>query len=72
MRHKTRTRPFLFDDTSLDAAICAGEASWPGTDASAEGTEPHGGLGCRIKSGMTADSVVIAGSTRSSVPPSMR
>jgi hypothetical protein len=29
MRHKTRTRPFLFDDTSLGAAICAGEASGP-------------------------------------------
>jgi DNA-binding transcriptional LysR family regulator len=27
----TRTRPFLFDDTALDAAIYAGEASWPGT-----------------------------------------
>ena len=26
-----RTRPFLFDDTALDAAIYAGEASWPGT-----------------------------------------
>ena len=28
----TRTRPFLFDDTALDAAIYAGEASWPGTE----------------------------------------
>lgn len=28
----TRTRPFLFDDTPLDAAIYAGEASWPGTE----------------------------------------
>ena len=28
---RTRTRPFLFDDTALDAAIYAGEASWPGT-----------------------------------------
>lgn len=27
----TRTRPFLFEDTALDAAIYAGEASWPGT-----------------------------------------
>jgi LysR family glycine cleavage system transcriptional activator len=27
----TRTRPFLFDDTALDAAIYAGEAIWPGT-----------------------------------------
>ena len=27
----TRTRPFLFDDTALDAAIYAGAASWPGT-----------------------------------------
>jgi DNA-binding transcriptional LysR family regulator len=27
-----RTRPFLFDDTALDAAIYAGEASWPGTE----------------------------------------
>jgi LysR family glycine cleavage system transcriptional activator len=26
-----RTRPFLFEDTALDAAIYAGEASWPGT-----------------------------------------
>ena len=28
----TRTRPFLFDDTALDAAIYAGAASWPGTE----------------------------------------
>jgi DNA-binding transcriptional LysR family regulator len=28
----TRTRPFLFDDTALDAAIYAGKASWPGTE----------------------------------------
>lgn len=27
-----RTRPFLFDDTPLDAAIYAGEATWPGTE----------------------------------------
>jgi len=27
-----RTRPFLFDDTPFDAAIHAGEASWPGTE----------------------------------------
>jgi LysR family glycine cleavage system transcriptional activator len=27
----TRTRPFLFDETTLDAAIYAGEGSWPGT-----------------------------------------
>lgn len=27
-----RTRPFLFDDTPFDAAIHAGEATWPGTD----------------------------------------
>lgn len=27
-----RTRPFLFDDTSLDAAISAGEQAWPGTE----------------------------------------
>jgi DNA-binding transcriptional LysR family regulator len=27
----TRTRPFLFEDTALDAAIYAGAASWPGT-----------------------------------------
>jgi DNA-binding transcriptional LysR family regulator len=26
-----RTRPFLFEDSALDAAIYAGEASWPGT-----------------------------------------
>lgn len=25
------TRPFLFEDTAVDAAIYAGEASWPGT-----------------------------------------
>ena len=29
----SRTRPFLFADTALDAAICAGEAGWPGTEA---------------------------------------
>lgn len=28
----SRTRPFLFDDTPLDAAIHAGEAVWPGTE----------------------------------------
>lgn len=28
----TRTRPFLFEDSALDAAIYAGEASWPGTE----------------------------------------
>ncbi len=27
-----RTRPFLFDDTSFDAAIHAGESTWPGTE----------------------------------------
>jgi DNA-binding transcriptional LysR family regulator len=27
-----RTRPFLFDDTPLDAAIHAGDAFWPGTE----------------------------------------
>jgi DNA-binding transcriptional LysR family regulator len=27
-----RTRPFLFDGTSLDAAIHAGSATWPGTE----------------------------------------
>lgn len=27
-----RTRPFLFDDTPLDAAISAGEQVWPGTE----------------------------------------
>jgi len=27
-----QTRPFLFDDTTLDAAIYAGEASWPGNE----------------------------------------
>jgi len=29
----SRTRPFLFADTALDAAICAGEAGWPGTES---------------------------------------
>ncbi|HYW55344.1 MAG TPA: LysR substrate-binding domain-containing protein [Polaromonas sp.] len=29
----SRTRPFLFADTGLDAAICAGEAGWPGTES---------------------------------------
>lgn len=29
-----RTRPFLFDDTRLDAAIHAGQAAWPGTEGS--------------------------------------
>lgn len=29
-----RTRPFLFDDTPLDAAIHAGQAVWPGTEGS--------------------------------------
>jgi LysR family glycine cleavage system transcriptional activator len=28
----SRTRPFLFDETDLDAAIHAGEAKWPGTE----------------------------------------
>lgn len=28
----SRTRPFLFDDTALDAAIHAGQARWPGTE----------------------------------------
>jgi LysR family glycine cleavage system transcriptional activator len=28
----SRTRPFLFDETPLDAAIYAGEAVWPGTE----------------------------------------
>jgi DNA-binding transcriptional LysR family regulator len=28
-----RTRPFLFEGTSFDAAIYAGEAGWPGTEA---------------------------------------
>lgn len=28
-----RTRPFLFEDTVLDAALFAGEAGWPGTEA---------------------------------------
>lgn len=27
-----RTRPFLFDETSLDAALYAGDAGWPGTE----------------------------------------
>lgn len=27
-----RTRPFLFDETSFDAAIHAGESRWPGTE----------------------------------------
>lgn len=27
----SRTRPFLFDDTNLDAAIYAGDGHWPGT-----------------------------------------
>lgn len=27
-----RTRPFLFDETQLDAAIYAGESTWPGTE----------------------------------------
>ncbi len=27
-----RTRPFLFDDSPLDAAIYAGESTWPGTE----------------------------------------
>lgn len=27
-----QTRPFLFDDTALDAAIYAGKANWPGTE----------------------------------------
>lgn len=29
----SRTRPFLFADTALDAAIHAGEANWPGTES---------------------------------------
>lgn len=29
----SRTRPFLFADTALDAAIFAGEAGWPGTES---------------------------------------
>jgi DNA-binding transcriptional LysR family regulator len=28
----SRTRPFLFDETPFDAAIYAGEATWPGTE----------------------------------------
>lgn len=28
-----RTRPFLFDDTSFDAAIHAGVSAWPGTES---------------------------------------
>lgn len=28
-----QVRPFLFDDTPLDAAIYAGESAWPGTEA---------------------------------------
>lgn len=28
-----RTRPFLFDETPLDAAIHAGESNWPGTES---------------------------------------
>lgn len=28
-----RTRPFLFEDTVLDAALYAGEPGWPGTEA---------------------------------------
>jgi DNA-binding transcriptional LysR family regulator len=30
----TRTRPFMFADTTFDAAICFSEANWPGTEAS--------------------------------------
>ena len=29
---RPRTRPFLFDETNLDATIYAGQASWPGTE----------------------------------------
>jgi DNA-binding transcriptional LysR family regulator len=29
----SRTRPFLFDDSGLDAAIYAGDGNWPGTVA---------------------------------------
>lgn len=29
----SRTRPFLFADTALDATIFAGEAGWPGTES---------------------------------------
>lgn len=29
----SRTRPFLFEETSFDAALHAGEAGWPGTEA---------------------------------------
>jgi DNA-binding transcriptional LysR family regulator len=28
-----RSRPFLFDDTALDATIHAGESAWPGTES---------------------------------------
>lgn len=30
----SRTRPFLFDDTPLDAAIYAGDGNWPGAETS--------------------------------------
>lgn len=30
---ETRTRPFLFDETSFDAAIYCGDAGWPGTQS---------------------------------------
>ena len=30
---RTRTRPFLFDDTDFDAAIYFGDGGWPGTTA---------------------------------------
>ena len=33
MHLTSRTRPFLFDDTALDAAIYAGPAGWPGTES---------------------------------------
>lgn len=29
----TRTRPFLFEDTTLDATLFSGAAGWPGTEA---------------------------------------
>jgi LysR family glycine cleavage system transcriptional activator len=32
----SRTRPFLFNESPLDAAIHAGEAKWPGTEQSSQ------------------------------------
>jgi LysR family glycine cleavage system transcriptional activator len=29
---RPRTRPFLFEETNLDATLYAGQASWPGTE----------------------------------------